>query len=485
MIGAGGTMLALPFLPSLFTEKAYAAVAPPRRFLTLIQDNGRSANQWYPNATESAKLRDVVGVPYMREMMLRDIAGNISQVFGSAFNGAIRDKMMLLRGLDGLWINRGGHQMSSILAALASGQPNSEFTKGPSIDYIIAKNLKSNPQAADPRSYLNLRLDMGWDTSFRYNTATNTTTIADRYNSPAEAFKFIFGSYTQPQPVNDRRKKVVDLVLGDYKALMANTRLARDEKNLVQEHIDVINQLESSIIADTPMTMACTPPTGTTSIGLDWQTITNLVDTDRVIKQQLDLMIAAVKCGIVNVGSIFLSLPTDNMIYNSYNGIALPKKWHDDYTHATMESQEILAITQRHASHFSYMINALNVPEPGTDGTYLDNSIVYWGNAMGNGLTHEYTDMPVVLAGGLGGKLRTGRYINYQKFAYNAYHGRSYNGFLVAIMQAFGLSPADYQQPNVAEGFGDDTFWITGAGDWAVDEAWRKDRKNPTPGVLA
>ncbi len=475
LIGTGGTFLAMPFLPSMMSE-ALAATLPPKRFLCVAQDNGRSANQWYPNSTEASKLRSVTGVPYMQEMLMRDIAGNVSQVFDERFNGAIRDKLLLLRGLDGLWRNNRGHEMSSILGGNMGGNNVSGYLtekNGPTIDYILAKNLKSNPQAADPRSYLNLRLENGWDMSFRYNQTTNAMSPADRYTSPNAAFNFIFGSgpVVTNAPGGDRNQKVVDLVLQDYKSVITSAKIAREDKNVLQEHIDTLNQLQTSIMASTPQ-IACAGPTG---LG-EAPVYNNAADYDRALKQHINLMIAAMKCGVVNVGTIMLSNASDDV---TFSNLGLPSSWHNVYAHTTMESNEILRITQHFAGYFSYIIDQLNVPEPGTNGTFLDNSLVYWGNGMGNGTGHNYDDMAVALAGGLGGKIRTGRYINYA----NGTQGRNYCAFLVAILQAFGLSQADYQQPNVAEGFGSDSLWGYGETN-GVYEPWRAERKFPTPGIL-
>ncbi len=476
LIGTGGTFLAMPFLPSMM-PKAMAAPIPAKRFLCIAQDNGRSANQWYPNSNEAAKLQAVSGVPYMRDMPMRNIAGNISQVFGDQFNGAIRDKLLLIRGLDCLFRNTRGHEMSSILGGNLGGNRVSGYLadkNGPTIDYVMAKNLKSNPQANDPRSYLNLRIENGWDMSYRYNQATNEMIIADRYASPRDAFNFIFGNgpVVTNAPGADRNQKVVDLVLQDYKSVITSAKIAREDKNVLQEHIDSLNQLQTSIINTTQPQIACTGPTG-----LGGEPIyDNSYDTDRAVKQHMDLMIAAMKCGVTNIGTITLSKASDNMIFNN---LGLPEVWHNVYAHNTMESSQILRITQHYASYFSYIINQLNVPEPGTNGTFLDNSLVYYANAMGNGTGHNYDDMAVMLAGGLGGRINTGRYINYA----NGTQGRNYNSFLVAILQAMGLSQPDYQQPNVAEGFGSDSLWGYGETN-GVYEPWRAERKFPTPGLL-
>ena len=50
---------------------------------------------------------------------------------------------------------------------------------------------------------------------------------------------------------------------------------------------------------------------------------------------------------------------------------------------------------------------------PEGDGTVLDNSCLMWLSNMWIGRKHDNGRLPVVLAGGLGGTLQTGRTLNY------------------------------------------------------------------------
>jgi hypothetical protein len=47
------------------------------------------------------------------------------------------------------------------------------------------------------------------------------------------------------------------------------------------------------------------------------------------------------------------------------------------------------------------------------DGTLLDNSMVLYASGMSNGNRHARENLPILLAGRAGGKLATGRYIDF------------------------------------------------------------------------
>jgi hypothetical protein len=63
-------------------------------------------------------------------------------------------------------------------------------------------------------------------------------------------------------------------------------------------------------------------------------------------------------------------------------------------------------------SQFAYLATKLDSMPEG-DGTVLDNSCLMFLSSLFVGRTHDNTRLPVVLAGGLGGTLKTGRSLNY------------------------------------------------------------------------
>jgi hypothetical protein len=73
-------------------------------------------------------------------------------------------------------------------------------------------------------------------------------------------------------------------------------------------------------------------------------------------------------------------------------------------------------------------------PGPG-GGTLLDDSVVLWTNDLANGPPHSYSNIPQVLAGGGGGFLRTGQYLDAG--------GIPHNRLLNTIINAAGIRNPD------------------------------------------
>jgi Protein of unknown function (DUF1552) len=71
-------------------------------------------------------------------------------------------------------------------------------------------------------------------------------------------------------------------------------------------------------------------------------------------------------------------------------------------------------IASFHLSQLTYLASKLDSMPEG-DGTVLDHSCLMWLSNMFVGRLHDNTRLPLVLAGGLGGTLKTGRALNYLK----------------------------------------------------------------------
>jgi hypothetical protein len=93
-----------------------------------------------------------------------------------------------------------------------------------------------------------------------------------------------------------------------------------------------------------------------------------------------------------------------------------------------------------HASQLAYFLDRLrSIPEG--EGSLLDSTLIVWGNEVADGTIHSHVDMPFLLAGSAGGRLSTGRYLEYSS--------ASHTQLLVSILNAMDVE---------AQSFGLDEF---------------------------
>jgi hypothetical protein len=76
-------------------------------------------------------------------------------------------------------------------------------------------------------------------------------------------------------------------------------------------------------------------------------------------------------------------------------------------------ADEYQRITTFYTGQFAYLAGKLDAMPEG-EGSVLDNSCLMFINNFWSGAKHESTRVPVLLSGGLGGKLPTGRVLDYQ-----------------------------------------------------------------------
>jgi Protein of unknown function (DUF1552) len=69
-------------------------------------------------------------------------------------------------------------------------------------------------------------------------------------------------------------------------------------------------------------------------------------------------------------------------------------------------------VTRYYCSQLAYLASRLDAMPEG-EGTVLDNSCLLFTSSMWSGTRHDASKLPVILAGGLGGTLPTGRVFNY------------------------------------------------------------------------
>ena len=75
-------------------------------------------------------------------------------------------------------------------------------------------------------------------------------------------------------------------------------------------------------------------------------------------------------------------------------------------------SEDWEKISRYYCSQLAYLAGRLDAMPEG-DGTVLDNSCLLWINNMWSGSQHDSTKVPLLTAGGLGGRLKTGRVLDY------------------------------------------------------------------------
>lgn len=521
--GAAGAVLALPFLPSLLPRalRAQAAV-PPKRLIVLKSFSTQLIKEWYPAFTgngyalKNSRYTDSRGdgTTLLTQAIesgqpftwapLRDFetASGISGILGPKLNPYL-DKLTLIRGLD--FLPTVNHNFGGLLGNFSSCTNATPCTADdladvPTIDQVLAYSSKFYPQAP-PQRYLHI--SQGVVDSMSYSDGGQAGAPVEQLKArtnPRDVWNDLFAGVMAdpgggPPPEPNMDGLLVDKVLDQYRSLRDSPRLSGEDQQKVDQYVTLISELQARL-APRPM-MACTPPVEPQA--LENNDGTDPTDITTKWNLFLDLVAAAVMCDRTRVITIGVHKalgpgpdPSNAALVGHYHGEdASGGTWHGlAHDWGNENSRRMLkGINAWVAGEvFAKLLEKLDVTEDG-DSTVLDNSLVYWGNELG--FNHIGYSVPCLLAGSAGGAIRPGRYLDYIDWDSHAFfsqedgnviRGIPHNRFLVSVMQAMGLAPADYERGG-QPGYGstdtsgkDPTLWAV---DYDLSQVGR-----PLPGLL-
>jgi uncharacterized protein DUF1552 len=255
---------------------------------------------------------------------------------------------------------------------------------------------------------------------------------------PVAAFARIFGgtnlNAAQAAILLKRRQSVLDQVQTSLTGL--STKVGADDRVRVQQHLNSVQQIEKQLIAQTG---ACSPPTVAKT------DLTKVANYPAIGQTQMDLLIASLACDQTRIASLQWS--------HSVSDIPMP--WlnistghhtlsHDADTDAPSQ-MSLVQINTWYAQQFAYLLQGLDAVIESDGSTLLDNCMVVWINELAKGNVHSHNPLPVVIAGGAGGALRSGRLVTYSP-------AQAHNNLLVSIANTMGTNITTFGNPAYCTG---------------------------------
>lgn len=254
-----------------------------------------------------------------------------------------------------------------------------------------------------------------------HSTVFNSIEIScNGFTAPKEPIEFdniswygpgkIAPSIREPQKLYDRlflresyRKHVADvtdLVLADAKTL--SRQLAHDDRQTLDEYMEMVRGIEVRI-AKMDQLLA----------GADVRIPKNQVlPRGEYIRLQMDLMLLAFQMGITNVCTFMIG-PERWDATLMYEGVFDKPVQHHNMTHNQKGDgyKALQKIDIFHMQQYAYLIRRMKEIQESDGSTMLDNSVISFGAGLGDGATHQYYDLPMIVAGRGQGQIKQGRLI--------------------------------------------------------------------------
>lgn len=199
---------------------------------------------------------------------------------------------------------------------------------------------------------------------------------------------------------NAYRLSVLDMVWDDASRLRG--QLGSNDKRKLDEYMtgvrDIERQLQMLEGKRTNGAVAMQPAGNPVSFG-------------EHIRLMCDMMVLAFQSDLTRICTFMIANEGSN---RSYEEAGVPEGHHDISHHGGHPDKLAKKgmIDTFHVSQFAYLVNKLQAIKEG-GGTLLDNCMIVYGGGISDGNAHNHNNLPVLLAGKAGGKLKHGRHIRY------------------------------------------------------------------------
>ena len=404
LAGLGASAALAPLLPIFERESNAADDTFPRRLVLLFTPNGTLHERWVPTGTETDfELGPLLAPlqPLQHKLVVVDGLRVIHNGPGDAHQ----------RGMGGLWTGS---------TLLSTEDDAVGFAGGMSIDQCVADAVGDDT----PYRSLEFGAQTGGATVWsRMSYAGPNSPVAPE-NDPRAMFDRLFAdlgvSATELERTRSERRSVIDLVRADLRTLRGRSS-GRDRIKL-DAHLDAIRQIERrNELSGPPCGHPVQDPLAAAS-GND--------NFPLVCDQMIDQVVTALACDLTRVASLQFSRALSDVRF-TWEGI---DERHHDLSHRADTDPTMVdgisKINEWYARRVAALLQKMDeIPEG--DGTLLDNTLVVWGNELGRGNLHSNHPVPFVIAGGGGGRIQTGRFVQHDDVPHNR--------LLVSVANAMGV----------------------------------------------
>ena len=432
-LGAGACLaLGLPA-----RRQAHADAARPKYFIGVYMPHGMARELWLPKTGFDIAYAGSVLSPF-----------DDAQTFGQSF----RDQIVALEGLDlsaGIAAATTGHDASRVILT-GSGSNG----RNASIDQFLA--LERGLGQNTPLSSLVLGVGSDGPTLGSCISYAKGGSALPKIIDPAQTFAQAFAQWVVGSDPQAMARVAAERKLGksllDYWNSELSTLAARvpaAERDKLDQHATALRDLEKRLNGELTN---CTPPSAPDATTFPrvhayeggeayFDTITNL---------QVDLLAQALSCGVTNFSTLFLG-----DLSRTHFDPGLPDDVHIDVAHrydtagraGTGGKAETWALLARQ-NRYTYSKIARLLQRLTEHGIVQDTVLVAMSD-MGDPARHSSRQIPTLLAGGWGGRLKGGRHIDLGE------PGTPSNRLLVAVQQAFGVDSESFGQssdPSIVSG---------------------------------
>lgn len=406
-----GALVALPAFESLILKGAPGAspasalatspTGAPIRTAFVYFPNGAIQPSWWPEATDGSK--DFALSPTLKPL------------------DAVKAKVQILGGLDQVNATAGpdgagDHARASgtfLTGVRVKKTAGANIHAGLSIDQYIASKIGHVTRFPSLELSCDAvrrsgNCDSGYSCAYQYNLAwRSASTPVPPEPNPRLVFERLFGSGAPGQRVaslkhrQDRQRSLLDFVLDDARSL--RPQLAPRDRHKLDEYLVSVREIEGRITQAERLAEETPDPEVTTPTGIP-------AGFEDHIQVMFDMLALAFQTDSTRVATFLLASEGSNRAFPEI-GIA---EGHHSLTHHTGRQEmidKVAAIDLFYVRQFGRFLEKLDAAKDADGRSILDNSMIVYGSGNSDGNRHTHSNLPILLAGGGGGLLETGRFV--------------------------------------------------------------------------
>lgn len=307
------------------------------------------------------------------------------------------------------------------------------WCQGISVDQFLKNQLQADPKSQTRFGSLEfgLMVPERADTWTRLSYAGPNQPVAP-IDNPYEMFDKLYGQTKNRSLL----ASVLDEVGDDLKQV--EKLVGAEDKKLLQQHLTLVREVEKELKAELQQTKK-------SEVGHALPALAPNVEEQndnmpQLSKMQIELLVASFAADFARVAT-----------YQITNSVGQPKmKWlgisesHHELSHEPDSNKEayekLIKINTWYAEQVALLAKRLSeTPEPGGEGSLLDNTTLVWTNELGKGNSHTRDNIPFVLLGGNLGFAK-GKALDFK--------GTPHNRLLMTFCEAMGYPQKSFGNPD-------------------------------------
>jgi hypothetical protein len=412
VLRGAGCAMAMPWLESLdaFADTSTPS-AFPKRFGVVFLGCGVNEDHWSAEGTGAAmKLSKTLEPLESLKQKINVIDGLYVQALtgqgihpaqtGSLLSGAHISKGAIIHSgisVDQMIANRIGEDTPQSSIVLACDQPMTGYHE---TNFSLAYSSHISWQTPDSPVPVEVYPSLAWDNLFDNRGSLLNVSLLDRVKDRAEQLT---------RKVSTADKSKLDEYLTSVREVEKRVQGMRTSKDKADDAAKAKNTVAGTMDR---------PANGFPE---------DLRDHARLM---CDIIAIAFQTNRTRVASLIISRDLSAMYYPFLD----VKDGHHSASHNN-NSDAYERIARFHVSQYAYLASKLDSMKEG-DGTVLDNTCLMFLSNLWIGRKHDNFRLPLVLAGGLGGTLETGRTLNYLNAGED---NRKMCSLYLSLMDRFGV----------------------------------------------